>query len=180
MRVIAGKYKKAALKAVPGNLTRPTTDRNKETIFNWLTPYIQGGRVLDLFAGSGALGIEALSRGMDELYAVDISGKACAVIRENLASLRVTEKCAVLKMSWPAALKKFHEQNIRFDLVLMDPPYEKGFSARALDALWEVLNPGAVVFVEEGSGVSLRCEQLTLLKHAVYRQTGFWIWRKTP
>ena len=76
MRVIAGKYKRRLLKAVPGQNTRPTTDRNKENLFNLIGPYFDGGVCLDLFGGSGGLGIEALSRGMVKLYSVDVDYRA--------------------------------------------------------------------------------------------------------
>ena len=83
MRVIAGKYRSRQLKTVKSNLTRPTTDRNKENMFNIIGPYFDGGVVLDLFAGSGGLGIEALSRGCHQLYSVDKQYAAFKVIKEN-------------------------------------------------------------------------------------------------
>ena len=91
MRVIDGKYKRRNLKAVAGNKTRPTTDRNKENMFNLIGPYFDGGACLDLFGGSGRLGIEALSRGMEKLYSVDMNYQAYQTIKENLASLKISE-----------------------------------------------------------------------------------------
>ena len=90
MRVIAGKYKSRQLKSVKSNLTRPTTDRNKENLFNIIGPYFQGGAVLDLFAGSGGLGIEALSRGCDYLYSVDKQFAAFQVIKDNLTMFKIS------------------------------------------------------------------------------------------
>ena len=84
MRVIAGKYRSRMLKTVENNRTRPTTDKNKENLFNMIGPYFDGGNCLDLFAGSGGLGIEALSRGMEFLVAVDKQYAAFKVIKENL------------------------------------------------------------------------------------------------
>ena len=121
MRVIAGKYKSRQLKTVKSNLTRPTTDRNKENMFNIIGPYFQGGNVLDLFAGSGGLGIEALSRGCDFLYSVDHQYAAFQIIRENIRSLKI-ENAKVYKLDYRKALKKFSEEGIKFDLVLLDPP----------------------------------------------------------
>lgn len=100
MRVIAGKYKKRNLKAVPGRNTRPTTDRNKENMFNLIGPYFDGGNCLDLFGGSGALGIEALSRGMNALYTVDMNYQAFLTIKDNFDALGLEAPIAqVYKMS---------------------------------------------------------------------------------
>jgi len=158
MRVISGKYKRRNLKAVPGNNTRPTTDKNKENMFNLIGPYFDGGNVLDLFAGSGGLGIEALSRGMDCLYAVDQNYQAFMTVRENLESLNIQKSEAqVYKMSCFKALEKFIEEKITFDLVLLDPPYGKGFVPKVLHIMIEnhLLNDGAIVVAEEINEVNL-------------------------
>ena len=105
MRVIAGKYKSRQLKSVKSNLTRPTTDRNKENMFNIIGPYFQGGNVLDLFAGSGGLGIEALSRGCDYLYSVDNQFAAFQVIKDNLKLLKI-DNAKVFKLDYRKALKR--------------------------------------------------------------------------
>ena len=102
MRVIAGKYRSRQLKSVKSDLTRPTTDKNKENLFNMIGPYFDGGVVLDLFGGSGGLGIEAMSRGMDELYSVDKQYKAFAVIKENVNMLKI-DNAHVLKMDYRKA-----------------------------------------------------------------------------
>ena len=89
MRVVAGKFRSRQLKSVDSKKTRPTTDKNKENLFNMIGPYFDGGVCLDLFAGSGGLGIEAISRGMNELYSVDHQYKACSTIRENVSMLKI-------------------------------------------------------------------------------------------
>lgn len=99
MRVIAGKYKKRQLKVPKTQLTRPTTDKNKENLFNMIGPYFEGGTVLDLFGGSGGLGIEAISRGCDTLYSVDKQYEAFKTIKENFALLQL-ENCYPLKMDY--------------------------------------------------------------------------------
>ena len=104
MRVIAGKYKSRQLKSVKSNLTRPTTDHNKENMFNIIGPYFQGGNVLDLFAGSGGLGIEALSRGCDYLYSVDNQFAAFQVIKDNLKLLKIYN-AKVFKFDYRKSLK---------------------------------------------------------------------------
>ena len=107
MRVIAGKFKSRQLKSVDSSHTRPTTDKNKENLFNMIGPYFDGGICLDLFGGSGGLGIEALSRGMDELYSVDKQYKAFATIRENFKLLKIEDVAHVYKMDFRKALQQF-------------------------------------------------------------------------
>ena len=122
MRVIAGEFKSRQLKTVPSSLTRPTTDKNKENLFNMIGPYFEGGVCLDLFAGSGGLGIEALSRGMDTLYSVDKQLKAFLTIKENCRLLKIEDRTHLYKMDAMKALEKFSQEHISFDLVLLDPP----------------------------------------------------------
>ena len=100
MRVIAGKFKSRQLKSVDSKLTRPTTDKNKENLFNMIGPFFDGGVCLDLFGGSGGLGIEAISRGMDELYSVDKQYKAFATIKENIQTLKIQDAAHVYKMDY--------------------------------------------------------------------------------
>lgn len=168
MRVIAGKYKSRQLKSVKSNLTRPTTDRNKENMFNIIGPYFQGGTVLDLFAGSGGLGIEALSRGCEFLYSVDNQYAAFQVIKENFAMLKL-DNAKVYKLDYRKALKKFAAETIKFDLVLLDPPYGKGMVDDILDFLIsnEMLNNGCMIVVEELKEVEFK-EFSGLTKIKVY------------
>lgn len=150
MRVIAGKYKSRQLKSVKSNLTRPTTDRNKENMFNIIGPFFNGGNVLDLFAGSGGLGIEALSRGCEYLYSVDNQYAAFQVIKENFAMLKL-ENAKVFKLDYRKALKRFNDEGIKFDLVLLDPPYGKDLVDDILEFLInnEMLNDDSIIVVEE-------------------------------
>ncbi|GEN30325.1 16S rRNA (guanine(966)-N(2))-methyltransferase RsmD [Cerasibacillus quisquiliarum] len=125
MRVIAGKYKGRRFHSVPGQTTRPTTDKVKEAAFHMIGPYFNGGRCLDLFAGSGSLGIEALSRGIDEAIFIDKSGKAIQTIKQNLKTLKVTEHVEVYRNDAFRALKAIHKRGLTFQLILLDPPYKK-------------------------------------------------------
>lgn len=125
MRVIAGDKKGKSLKAVPGTATRPTTDKIKEAVFQVLGPYFDGGNVLDLFAGSGSLGIEALSRGMDTAVFVDKQSKAIHTIRENLKTVKLEDRAEVFRTDAFRALKAAAKRGLEFDLVLLDPPYKK-------------------------------------------------------
>ena len=148
MRVIAGKARSLRLKTIEGMDTRPTTDRIKETLFNMISADLCGSTFLDLFAGSGAIGIEALSRGADEAVFIENSRKAVDCILENLKFTRL-EGGTVLKEDVPAALKRL-EGKYRFDFVFMDPPYGQEWERTVLGELCkiDILAEGAIIIVE--------------------------------
>lgn len=122
MRVVAGTFGGRPLKTLDGKITRPTTDKVKEAIFNMIGPYFDGGRVLDLFSGSGSLAIEAISRGMDEAVLVERNRQAQAIITENIKMTKAQNQFHLLKMD---ANKAIGVLKGPFDLVLLDPPYAK-------------------------------------------------------
>ena len=133
MRVIAGTARSLQLKTIEGLDTRPTTDRIKETLFNVLTGYIVDSKFLDLFAGSGGIGIEALSRGASACTFVELSPKATKCIEENLKHTKLDEQATVRKcdaVSFVAGLK-----NVDYDVIFMDPPYQAGCEEPVLEAL---------------------------------------------
>lgn len=136
MRVIAGKARRLPLKTVPGLDTRPTTDRIKETLFNILQNDLDGIRFLDLFSGSGGIGIEALSRGADYACFVDQSRAAAECIRENLAFTHLAGQADVLQCDVLSALAGLEGQT-PFQIIFMDPPYKKGLARMVLTALSE-------------------------------------------
>lgn len=123
VRVVSGSAKGRPLKSVPGTSTRPTTDKVKESIFSMIGPYFEGGAVLDLFAGTGGLGIEALSRGMDRAVFVDLEPKSISTIKENLKATRLEDRAEVYRNDAARALKALEKRANRFDLVFLDPPY---------------------------------------------------------
>lgn len=166
MRVIAGKYRSRQLKSVDSKLTRPTTDKNKENLFNIIGPYFQGGVCLDLFGGSGGLGIEALSRGMDELYSVDKNYKAFATIRENIQSLNIEDIAHVYKMDYTRALNQFKEKQLKFDLVFLDPPYGMKINQGILDFLYknEMLNDECMIVIEDLNEEVIEIKEPFILK----------------
>jgi 16S rRNA (guanine966-N2)-methyltransferase len=125
MRVIAGTLKGRPLKAVPGSGTRPTTDKVKESIFNMLGPFFEGGIGLDLFAGSGGLGIEALSRGLDKVVFVDKDSKALHTIKTNLKDCDLMDHSEVYRNDANRALKAIVKREITFDYIFLDPPYKQ-------------------------------------------------------
>ncbi|HLI77146.1 MAG TPA: 16S rRNA (guanine(966)-N(2))-methyltransferase RsmD, partial [Acidobacteriaceae bacterium] len=124
MRVIGGEYRSRPLVAPRGLGTRPTSDRLRETLFNVLGPRLQGARFADLYAGSGAVGIEALSRGAAQVLFAESSPVAVAAIRRNLASLGLTQRVAVDARPVRRALVDAAKRGDRFDLIFLDPPYE--------------------------------------------------------
>ena len=134
MRVIAGKARRLNLRTVPGTDTRPTTDRIKETLFNILQPDIPGCRFLDLYAGSGAIGIEALSRGADSAVFVEKNQKACACIRENLAFTKLADNGKLLCMDVLQAIRSL-DGCLPFHIIFMDPPYQQKMEEEVLTAL---------------------------------------------
>lgn len=125
MRVISGKCKGRLLQAVPGMSTRPTTDKVKEAIFNMIGPYFSGGIGLDLFGGSGGLGIEALSRGIDHVIFVDHDIKAVRTIRKNIEACGLTEQAEIYRNDAERALKAIVKRQLRFHVIFLDPPYKK-------------------------------------------------------
>ena len=134
MRVIAGIARSMPLKAAEGDNTRPTTDRIKETLFNMLQSDIAGCRFLDLYSGSGAIGIEALSRGAKEAVLVENARQAIAVIKDNLTFTKLAEHGKLLNMDVLQALRSMEGQ-AAFDCIFMDPPYNKDLERQVLEYL---------------------------------------------
>jgi 16S rRNA (guanine(966)-N(2))-methyltransferase RsmD len=152
MRIIGGTLRSRRLQAPAGLATRPTSDRLRETLFNVLAPRIEGARFLDLFAGSGAVGLEALSRGAAHVDFVERSPAALAVLRENLASLGISTGVLVHAGSVDPILRRMRSDT-PFDLVFLDPPYDAADSYETTlgllgGALAGLLAPGALAMAE--------------------------------
>lgn len=152
MRVIAGSARRLLLKTPEGMDTRPTTDRIKETLFNILQRDVPGSVFLDLFSGSGGIGIEALSRGAKKAYFVDNSPKAIACIQQNLASTRLESLGIVLKQEACSALESIfrRSQEKQIDIIFMDPPYGCGQEENVLTVLSKMpyVTKDTIVIVE--------------------------------
>lgn len=133
MRVIAGTARSLPLKTIEGLDTRPTTDRIKETLFNMLTGEVVGAKFLDLFAGSGGIGIEALSRGAASCTFVEQAKNAVACIEDNLRFTKLIDKAEVRKFDAVSFVSSLPE--ISYDVIFMDPPYQKGLERRVLEVL---------------------------------------------
>lgn len=147
MRVITGSAKGISLKTPEGLQTRPTTDRVKEALFSIIQFEIEGRRVLDLFAGTGQLGIEALSRGADRAILVDAGRDAVALIKENLRRTKLLDKAQVIQCDYLEYLSRCRE---RFDVIFLDPPYAEVFLENALRKISEIdiLSSSGIIICE--------------------------------
>ncbi len=172
-----------SLKAVPGMETRPTTDKVKEAIFNIIGPYFSGGTGLDLYAGSGGLGLEALSRGVERVIFVDRSKKAVDVIRQNLEACRLQERAEVYKNEATRALKALINRKATFSYVFLDPPYGEQHLVNDIRILddFSLLEGNAVIVCEHGRDVDLPevIGQLSKLRQETYGDTIVTIYRYT-
>jgi 16S rRNA (guanine966-N2)-methyltransferase len=175
MRIIAGKYRGRKLKSPPSLQTRPTSDRLRETLFNILAPRIKGARFLDLCAGSGAVGIEALSRGAAHVTFVDRSRKMYALIETNLKSLSVSddEIEVVSREALEFLKRRTTKEAVAFDTIFFDPPYSMDYEA-VLDCLSEhatrMLAEGGIMIVEHHRKKDLKEEIGGLQRHRMLKQ----------
>lgn len=171
MRVIAGTAKGRRLKAPKGMKTRPTSDRVKEAVFNILSPYVGQARFLDLFAGSGAMGIEALSRGASTATFVENDKAALNVIKTNIRNCGFTDFSRVIPGNVFSVLRKL--QGEQFDLIYVDPPYSTKLGTEVLTQLidYQLLTAGSLVMVE-----TRRADHVTVdiseLKQVTVREYG--------
>jgi len=179
MRVISGKAKGVTLKTPDGMLTRPTTDRVKEALFSIIQFDTPGAKVLDLFGGTGQLGIEALSRGAKYAVFVDSNKSACTMIRENLKRTRLEESAKVVCADYADFLKKSGET---YDIILLDPPYAEKFLENALKLITEIdiLQSGGIIVTERSADKELDVNfpGCTRSKDYKYAKTILTIFRK--
>lgn len=175
MRVIGGNAKGQRLASLPGDNTRPTLDRVKESMFNMIQLHLYNAKVLDLFAGSGALGIEAISRGAKECCFVDEHRESMRVIRENVTKTKFNNNSTTRLMDFPRALKSLQREGKAFDLIFLDPPYGKGFVEEALKIIAQenLLAPDGLVIIEQDKKESLEIseEDYFLWKEKKYGNT---------
>lgn len=150
MRVIAGRARSLPLKAPKGTETRPTADRIKETLFNMLMPYLPDAVFIDLFSGSGGIGIEAISRGAKRAYFVETDKEAFSCITENVKFTKMTEEAVLLKQDVYAALHQIHEKEA--DIIFADPPYQGNHYEKLLALL------GDMPYVTEDTLIVLEAE----------------------
>jgi 16S rRNA (guanine966-N2)-methyltransferase len=161
MRVIAGTYRSRQLVAPRGTQTRPTSDRLRETLFNILAPRLEGCRFVDLYAGTGAVGIEALSRGASHVWFAENAVPALASLRQNLSALKISRDFTLEDRGVGAMLQRLSKLTHPIDIIYLDPPYEAedeysdtlNFFGSVRDR--EILAPNAVVIVEHSSKAKL-------------------------
>ena len=179
MRVITGKARGVQLKTPEGMLTRPTTDRVKEALFSIIHFEIPGARVLDLFGGTGQLGIEALSRGAKSAVFVDAQESACRIIRENLKRTKLEAQGRVVRSDYMDYLSRCREQ---YNIILLDPPYAEVFLENALKRITEIdiLQSDGIIVAERPLGKELpwEFEGYTRSKDYKYGKTLLTIFRK--
>ena len=172
MRVIAGKARSLRLKTIEGMDTRPTTDRIKETLFNMLQPYMADCRFLDLFAGSGAIGIEALSRGADCCVFVEQQRKAAVCIRDNLKFTRLDGQARVMVMDAVSAIRKL-DGGEPFQCIFMDPPYRKNLELDVLEALQgtSLIDEDTLIIVE--ASLNTTWEQVETMGYQIVKEKRY-------
>jgi 16S rRNA (guanine966-N2)-methyltransferase len=167
-------------------MTRPTSDRLRETLFNILAPWIDGSRFLDICAGSGAVGIEALSRGASEATFIEFSRDACAVIAANLKTVGLADRETIERRGALAALKSLEQASKQFDIAFFDPPYSSGIYHDVMRQLGsgKVIAPGGVVVVEHRAKTSLQPEYEKLHRVRELKQgessLAFYEFRNSP
>lgn len=175
MRIIAGTLKGRQLKAVPGNLTRPTTDKVKEAMFQIIGPFFDEGSCLDLFAGSGSLGFEALSRGMNHAIFVDKQSKAIHTIHENAKELQLESQTEVFRTDAFRAIQAAAKRDLQFDLILLDPPYQKADYGELLNeiAKLNLVNDNGFIYCEhdQREGLPDNHHMFLLVKRVSYGGT---------
>ncbi|QPA33080.1 16S rRNA (guanine(966)-N(2))-methyltransferase RsmD [Thermaerobacillus caldiproteolyticus] len=176
MRVISGKCKGRPLQAVPGMSTRPTTDKVKEAIFNMVGPYFSGGMGLDLFGGSGGLGIEGLSRGLDRVIFVDHDIKAVQTIRKNVNTCGLAAQAEIYRNDAERALKAIVKRGLRFRLIFLDPPYKEQKLASLISfiAQHSLLESDGMIIAEHAHDIELpmHIENVAKIKHEIYGITA--------
>lgn len=150
MRVISGSARGTSLFSLNGQTTRPTLDRVKEAMFNKIQFDMKDRLVLDLFAGSGALGIEALSRGAKECWFCDQARDAIKVIQKNLEKTHLLKNSKVICKNYDSVLKRCKDEKKKFDYILIDPPYELDLAGKAIELIlkWNLLNTDGMIIVE--------------------------------
>ncbi|MBC2714858.1 MAG: 16S rRNA (guanine(966)-N(2))-methyltransferase RsmD [Desulfobacteraceae bacterium] len=175
MRIISGEFKGKKLVSLRGAATRPTADRVRESIFNILTPNIFNASVLDLFSGTGALGLEALSRGAASAVFIDSSASAVKTIQKNITACRAETRARVIRWDITKNLNCLQSEASAVDLVFMDPPYNKNYIVPTLKKLMkrDALKNGATIIIEHSAAEAVPKDLMGLhmTDHRIYGKT---------
>ena len=183
MRVIAGIARSVPLITPKGLETRPTSDQIKETLFNMLQGYIEGSNFLDLYAGSGQIGIEALSRGAEFAAFVEKSDEAVKCIKANIDKTKFADKSMILKLEVLSGIRTLELEKKRFDIVFLDPPYNQGLEQGILTALVgsAILNDEVIIIVEASKNTDFSFVDylgLKIVKDKIYKNNRHLFLRK--
>lgn len=178
VRIIAGSARGHRIETLKGVATRPTADRVKESVFSILQARLPGAHVLDLFAGSGALGMEALSRGAAHAVFSDRSLDCIRLIRKNADRLGFSSRCRMIHGEFERTLEKLQAEGMRFDVVFLDPPYRAGFLPKALELLFALglMLKGAVAACEHDAATVIEddaCTGYAVCDRRRYGSTGY-------
>jgi 16S rRNA (guanine966-N2)-methyltransferase len=179
VKITGGQWKGRKIKVPRG--TRPTTARSKEVLFTLINDNLPDSVVIDLFCGSGALGLEALSRGARHVYFIDRSQRAIHTVRENIEWMDVEDMCTVIAGDAFRTLRKLASHGRQADLILADPPYESGLCNKIALIIAEskILNPGGLLVVEFRKGEKLdNRDELVLKKSRLIGETGLAFWER--
>lgn len=181
MRIIGGKYRSRVLSEFAGEEVRPTSDRVKESLFNILALKLYGARVLDLFSGSGALGLESLSRGAKEVVFNDCAKDSIAILKKNLATLKIAvggEEAKVINYDYAVCLETLRGQ---FDLIFIDPPYRFDYGEKALNKIAQkgLLTDKGIAVYERDRAFEGEIEGLEKYDERKYGKTYITFFRKT-
>lgn len=179
MRVIAGRMRGLKLNPPKDDRVRPTTDRVKESLFNVISEYVYDANVLDLFAGSGALGIEAISRGAKKAYFCDMSRDSISVVKSNLEKARIDSEAVVINSDYKDAISRLSRDGVKFDIIFLDPPYYKGLFEDVLNRIQDnkILDEEGIVVAEHDAKDDLSdIGNLKILKEKKYGITKLTIY----
>lgn len=151
MRVISGSAKGLKLKSPEGLNIRPTADRIKESLFNIIAPYLYNSIFLDLFSGTGSIGIEALSRGAKNVTFVDYDKNSISIIKKNISLAKFEKQSIIYNLNTINAIDKLNKDNKKFDIIFLDPPYNKGFLLPTLEKIeqYNLLNNNGFIICEQ-------------------------------
>lgn len=171
MRITGGIYKGRHLKTTPGLVARPTTDKIRQAICNILMNDLEGKTVLDLFAGSGALGIEMISRGAETAVFVEIGHRQAEAIRGNLRMLELNQ--LVLELDYQKACRLLSERERQFNIIFADPPYNKFLPKDVISAViqYNLLAPEGFLIIEHNAGADIRSDCMIILMNRKFGQT---------
>ncbi len=183
MRVIAGSRRHLLLKTVPDLSVRPTEDRTKETLFNVLAPYIPGSSFLDLFSGSGAIGIEALSLGAEKCVMVEMAKASLDCIKDNLKTTKFIDDARLLSMDVFDSLELLEKEKKSFDVIFMDPPYNKELERRVLEKLSHssLINDDTIIVCEASNQTAfdyVGALGFDIIKEKIYKNNKHVFFRK--